>query len=325
MSKILVTGGVGFIGSHIALELTVLGHDVITIDDLSGGTANIVHGVDNHMASITDAVAIDSIFAEHNFDYVFHAAAYAAEGLSPFIRKFNYETNLIGSINLINSSIKYKVKHFTFLSSIAVYGEESMIEGWGFEKPIDPYGISKLATEMDLFAANKQFGLNYTIFRPHNVYGERQNLNDPFRNVVGIFMRRKLLGESVTVFGDGMQTRSFTYVGDIVPAICESITNIDMLNKTFNIGSDDTYTISDLVRLLNLEKVEYVEERHEVKHTIPDHRLINDVTTLGNTPLKDGLDTMWRWAQIQDIKPYTKPNFNLEITKGLPQSWKSLI
>lgn len=186
----LVTGGAGFIGSHLTDELIKLGNKVIVLDNLSGGfIRNLNPKATFIKGSINNQKLINSIFAKYKFDYVFHLAAYAAEGLSPFIRHFNYQNNLIGSINLINASIKHHIKKFIFTSSIAVYGtnQTPMVETLTPE-PEDPYGISKYAIELDLKAANKLFGLNYTIFRPHNVYGERQNHGDPYRNVLGIFI-----------------------------------------------------------------------------------------------------------------------------------------
>ena len=117
---------------------------------------------------------------------MFHLAAYAAEGLSPFIRRFNYQNNLIGSINLINLSVRHDVERFVFTSSVAVYGtgQLPMTEDQ-VPVPEDPYGNAKLAVERDLVCAHDMFGLGYTIFRPHNVYGEYQNIGDNYRNVVG--------------------------------------------------------------------------------------------------------------------------------------------
>jgi len=186
----LVTGGAGFIGSHLTDELISLGHRVIVLDNLSGGfIRNINKKAIFVRGSINNTKLLNKLFNKYHFDFIYHLAAYAAEGLSPFIRRFNYQNNLIGSINLINLSIKHKIKRFIFTSSIAVYGSNQvpMVETLT-PQPEDPYGISKYAVELDLIAANKMFGLEYVIFRPHNVYGERQNHGDPYRNVLGIFI-----------------------------------------------------------------------------------------------------------------------------------------
>src|SRR5580658_3109311 len=219
--KSLITGGAGFIGAHVTNELIKMGHEGIVLDDLSGGfEENINPAAIFIKGSITDHELITRIFNEHKFDYVYHLAAYAAEGLSHFIKRFNYNNNLIGSVNLINESIKHKVKCFVFTSSIAVYGigkpplREDMIP-----VPEDPYGVAKYAVEMELRVSHEMFGLNYVIFRPHNVYGEYQNLGDRYRNVVGIFMNQIMQGKPMTIFGDGKQTRAFSYIDDVAPAI----------------------------------------------------------------------------------------------------------
>ena len=205
----LVTGGAGFIGSHVVDELINAGHRVVVLDDLSGGFVdNINPKAEFVQGDILDKDLIARLFSDWKFDYVFHLAAYAAEGLSHFIRRYNYQNNLTGSINLINASINHAVKCFVFTSSIAVYGKNQLpMSEETTPLPEDPYGIAKYAVELDLRAAHEMFGLNSIIFRPHNVYGERQNIGDKYRNVVGIFMNNILQDKSLPIFGDGEQTR----------------------------------------------------------------------------------------------------------------------
>src|SRR5689334_16596149 len=177
MPTSLVTGGAGFMASHVADHLLSSGHGVVVLDDLSGGfRENVPQAATFVKGSIADHSLVNQLFERYSFDYVFHLAAYAAEGLSHFIKRFNYENNLIGSVNLINLSILHKVKTFVFTSSIAVYGKGQlpMTESTKPE-PEDSYGIAKYAVEEELRATHQMFGLPYIIFRPHNVYGERQN------------------------------------------------------------------------------------------------------------------------------------------------------
>lgn len=324
----LVTGGAGFIGAHLTRELLKLGHEVIVLDDLSGGFIdNLPEGVHFIQGSVTDQSLVESLFAHHHFTYVYHLAAYAAEGLSHFIRKFNYENNLIGSINLINESVKHNVKCFVFTSSIAVYGKgqlpmrEDMVP-----QPEDPYGISKLAVELDLKCAHEMFGLNYVIFRPHNVYGEFQNIGDKYRNVVGIFMNQLMQGKSLSIFGDGMQTRAFSYIGDMAPHIANCVNVNAAINEAINIGADKDYTVKELAEIVcdvmaMKGQLQFLEARNEVVHAYSDHSKAHRIFGIDlQTSLQVGIRKMAEWAQTSGVRKSSKFG-NIEIEKNLPPFW----
>ena len=252
LKRSLVTGGAGFMGSHVAEHLLRNGHEVVVLDDLSGGpTENVPPGAVFAKGSILDLDLIEQLFQKHHFDYVFHLAAYAAEGLSHFIKRFNYNNNLIGSVNLINASqstIRWSASSST--SSIAVYGAgQSPMTEEMIPVPEDPYGISKLAVEQELRVTHEMFGLEYVIFRPHNVYGEKQNIGDRYRNVVGIFMNQLLRGEEMSIFGDGTQERAFTHIDDVAPVIAGSVDVECARNQIFNVGADVPYTVNHLAEL----------------------------------------------------------------------------
>src|SRR3990167_11166940 len=210
MSKVLITGVAGLIGSHFSAYLADKDYKVFGIDNLSGGYRDYVPlTVNFYDLDLNDRKNLAKLFTNIKPDYVYHFAAYAAEGLSPFIRNFNYQNNLVCSANVINECIKNDVKKIIFTSSMAVYGKGTLpFNEEDQPKPEDPYGISKYAVEMDLEQAYKQFGLNYSIVRPHNVVGIRQNIWDKYRNVIGIWIRRVLRDESITIFGGGEQTRA---------------------------------------------------------------------------------------------------------------------
>src|ERR1700722_11257687 len=274
----LVTGGAGFMGSHVAEQLIRMGHKVVVLDDLSGGFEdNVPKKAEFVQGSVLDHELIDRLFDRHSFDYVYHLAAYAAEGLSHFIKRFNYNNNLIGSVNLVNAAVNHDVKCFVFTSSIAVYGAgQSPMSEDMIPIPEDSYGISKLAVEQELRVSHEMFGLDYVVFRPHNVYGERQNIADRYRNVVGIFMNQLLRGERMTIFGDGLQQRAFTHINDVAPIIAQSVDFPASRNQVFNVGADVPHTVNDLATIVAEAigrpcAVDYLDARNEVKIAFSDH------------------------------------------------------
>ena len=328
MAKALVTGGAGFIGSHVVKWLVKADNEVVVLDDLSGGFPdNVPAGTKFINGSITDHDLIAHLFAAEKFDYVYHLAAYAAEGLSHFIRRFNYTNNLIGSINLINQSVLHRVKCFVFTSSIAVYGagqvpmSEEMIP-----QPEDPYGVAKYAVEMDLKAAHEQFGLDYIIFRPHNVYGEGQNTGDKYRNVIGIFMNQILNGQPMTIFGNGKQTRAFSYIDDVAPVIAASVQNPAAYGQVFNVGGDQPYSVNELARtvaqVMGVEpNLKYLQARNEVAHAASDHEKVRQFFDVpAPVSLREGLTKMINWVNKVGLRQ-TKNFEGIEIPQGLPEGW----
>lgn len=330
MAEVLVTGGAGFIGAHVTDYLILQGYEVVVLDDLSGGFEENVNTKAIFIkGSINDENLVAQLFAEHRFEYVYHLAAYAAEGLSHFIRRFNYNSNLVGSINLINESIKHKVKCFVFTSSIAVYGagQLPMLEDTT-PVPEDPYGISKYAVELDLKAAHEMFGLNYIIFRPHNVYGEYQNIGDRYRNVIGIFINQLMQGKSLTIFGDGSQTRAFSYIQDVAPYIANSVNIPEAYNQVFNIGADQDYSVKELAetiqQVMGIDgEIRYMDARNEVLHAYADHRKAKEIFDIREgtfVSLKEGVDKMVNWATKVGVRESSRFG-NIEILEKLPPLW----
>jgi UDP-glucose 4-epimerase len=330
MTTSLVTGGAGFIGSHVAGNCVQLGHRVIVLDDLSGGfEVNIPNGATFIHGSVEDERLLCHLFKQYRFDYVYHLAAYAAEGLSHFIRRFNYNTNLIGSVNLINKAIEYHVKCFVFTSSIAVYGRNQLpMREDMTPMPEDPYGIAKYAVELDLKSANLVFGLNSIVFRPHNVYGENQNIGDKYRNVIGIFMNQIMNEEEITIFGDGEQTRAFSYIEDVAPTIAKSVKFTNAFNETFNIGASTPYSVNLLAQLITKEfgtrsSIRYEKPRIEVQHAFSDHsKAKRYFGEIDETSIEQGIRRMARWAK--SVGARTSKKFEkIEVVENLPEIWQT--
>jgi UDP-glucose 4-epimerase len=331
-SQVLVTGAAGFIGSHVCKHLLKAGHQVIGLDDLSGGFRDYVpEGVEFVKGSITDVALVQKLYAEHKFEHVFHLAAYAAEGLSHFIKRFNYTNNLIGSVNLINAAVNHNVKCFVFASSIAVYGRNQVpMTEEAVPQPEDPYGIAKYAVELDLREAREMFGLNYVIFRPHNVYGENQNLGDRYRNVIGIFMNQIMQSQPMTIFGDGRQTRAFSYIDDVAPVIAASIARPKSYNQVFNVGADKPYSVNELANVVaramgaqpNIKKL---DARNEVVHAYSAHEKVRKHfgDLIKNVSLEEGVVKMAAWAKKAGARQ-GKPFEGIEVRKNLPLSWAAL-
>ena len=331
MYRSLVTGGAGFIGSHVVKHLLKQGHQVTVLDDLSGGFLdNIPQGANFIKGSVADHERVDRIFSDEPIDYVYHLAAYAAEGLSQFIKRFNYTNNLIGSVNLINAAVNHEVKCFVFTSSIAVYGagQVPMTEDM-MPMPEDSYGIAKLAVEQELRISHDMFGLDYVIFRPHNVYGENQNIGDRYRNVVGIFMNQILRGEPMTIFGDGTQQRAFTHVDNIAPIIAESVRVSGALNETFNVGADTPYSVNELAAhvaeaMSSKCCTRHLTARNEVKIAFSDHSKAERVFgARKKVQLADGLKAMAEWVKEHGARESSVFE-NIEIPKNLPPSWAAV-
>jgi len=331
MTKSLVTGGAGFMGSHVVRLCLERGHDVVVLDDLSGGfRENVPREAELIEGSINDSTLINQLFEKHGFDYVYHLAAYAAEGLSHFIRVYNYQNNLIGSMNLINAALYVQtVKRFVFTSSIAVYGAgQTPMSEETVPTPEDPYGISKYAVEMDLKAAHEMFGLDYTIFRPHNVYGENQNIGDRYRNVVGIFMNNVMQGQPMPVFGDGLQTRAFTHIDDVAPHIVDCVVNAKARNEVFNVGSESPRTVLDVAhavaRAFGVEpKVKHLPARQEVVHAFSSSARCEAVFGKHKTiTLEQGVERMAEWAKVHGPRK-TAPFAGIEVERNLPPSWRA--
>jgi UDP-glucose 4-epimerase len=329
--KVLITGVAGLLGSRLAdwLIENQPKVEVIGVDDLSGGyIENVNPKVTFIEANLINRVTLEHTFEKYKPDYVFHFAAYAAEGLSPFIRNYNYQNNLVATANIINECIRHDVKRLVFTSTLAVYGHGygGIFDETQIPKPIDPYGVAKYACEMDIQIAGEQHGLDWCIIRPHNVYGVKQNIWDKYRNVLGIWMYQHLNNEPMTIFGDGEQTRAFSYIDDSLEPLWKAAILPEASNQIINLGGIEEYSINQANKVLRevvgSNNVVYKEARHEVKHSIPTFQKSIDILGFEHkTSLKEGLTAMWEWAQNQPMKErFVWPSYELD--KGIYKFWE---
>lgn len=328
---ILITGVAGFIGSRFAdwLIENQSEYKIIGIDNLFGGYLENVHEDVIFYNLDLSKDSISEIFDNNNIEYVYHFAAYAAEGLSPFIRKFNYQNNVIATVNIVNECIKHNIKRLIFTSSMSVYGfgqnKDKFYED-DQQAPIDPYGIAKYACEMDIKVAGVQHGLDWCIIRPHNVFGIKQNIWDKYRNVIGIWMYNILHNMPITIYGDGEQTRAFTYIDNILEPLWEAAVSPKSSKQIINLGGKVEYSINETADILshitNFKDIVYLEKRHEVKFAYPDWQKSIDILNYKEIySLESGIKNMWDWAKKQPLKErFIWPFYELD--KNIYDYWK---
>jgi UDP-glucose 4-epimerase len=329
--KVLITGVAGLLGSRLAdwIIKNKPQVEIVGVDDLSGGYKENVNPKVNFWKMDLVNDSIENIFENHNIDYVFHFAAYAAEGLSPFIRGYNYDNNLKATARLVNECIKNDIKRLVFTSTLAVYGHQdgNLFDENQVPKPIDPYGVAKYACEMDIQIAGEQHGLDWCIIRPHNVYGVKQNIWDKYRNVLGIWMFQYFNGEPMTIFGDGEQTRAFSFIDDSLEPLWNSAVREEASKQIINLGGTKEVSINEasetLMQIIGDGSKVYLEKRHEVKHSIPTYQKSIDILGFDHkTDLEEGLTKMWEWAKQQPMRDrFVWPSYELE--KGIYSYWKN--
>jgi UDP-glucose 4-epimerase len=329
--KILITGVAGLLGSRLS-DYIIENHPevhIVGIDDMSGGyRENVNSKVELWEMNLVNG-NISECFERHQFDYVYHFAAYAAEGLSPFIRTYNYQNNLVATSRIITECIKHNIKRLVFTSTLAVYGHQdgNMFDEVQVPKPIDPYGVAKYGCEMDIQIAGEQHGLDWCIIRPHNVYGVKQNVWDKYRNVLGIWMYQHTINEPMTIFGDGTQTRAFSYIDDSLEPLWKASQDKRASKEIINLGGIKEYSINEANEILREVvgggTVKYFEGRHEVKHSIPTWQKSIDLLDFEHkTDLKEGLTKMWEWVKTQPVRErFVWPFYELD--KGIYSFWKT--
>ena len=327
--NILITGNAGFIGSNLCDHIIENHpeHNIIGIDNLFGGYQDNINPIIKQYQLDISSENIDHIFKDNKIDILYINHSYATEGLSPFIREFIYKNNLISNAKLINASINYGIKKTVLISSMAVLGKGNPpFSENDIPLPVDPYGIAKYASELDIQVANKQHGLDYCIIRPHNVAGERQCIWDKYRNVLGIWMYEHLQGNPIVVFGDGLQKRAFSYIGDIVEPLYNAAILPESSKEIIHLGGKNPITILKaaeiLIEIMGGGNIIHKEARHEVKDAYctwnKSEKLLGYKEQYS---FKEWLTKMWEWAKVQPDRPqFIWPKY--EIDKGIYSYWR---
>ncbi len=310
--KILVTGSAGFIGSHIYDLLFDMGHEVYGVDDLSGGfMRNVSQPKFFDQLDLRDRKATEEYIKWLKPDIIFHLAADATEGRSQFTPFSAIDRNLVAYANLLIPAIKNGLKKMVLTSSMSVYGKQQVpFHEDMIPQPEDIYGISKASMEKMTNVLSEVYNFKYVIIRPHNVYGVRQNLSDPYRNVVGIFINCLMHGRNFYVYGDGLQKRAFSHISDVAPLMVKAAFSKNCEGKMINIGSDEVVLLKDLARIVLEEffgtknfpvkfKPRHMPDRpQEVKYAYCTHiearKLLN---FKAKTDLRKGIRDMISWAR----------------------------
>lgn len=336
--RILVTGSAGFMGSHLYDQLFDAGYEIYGVDDLSGGfMENVSQNKFFTKLDLRDrgktADYIDLIKPE----IIFHLAADATEGRSQFTPHSAIDRNLVAYTNLLIPAIKNGLQKMILTSSMSVYGKQQVpFHEEMIPQPEDIYGIAKSAMEQTTKVLSSVYGFKYVIIRPHNVYGPRQNLTDPYRNVVGIFINRLLHGKNFYVYGDGKQKRAFSYIDDVVPAMIKAAFELKCEGKAINIGSDEPVTLSYLGQVVleeffqkenfsaKLKPKHFPDRPQEVKYAYCNHDLAKKLLGFKpKTDLRDGMRTMITWAKNRGPQPFVYlAKLELEHSR-MPKTWKA--
>ncbi len=323
--KVLVTGHSGLIGSHLVDVLLSHGNEVYGISRTNRNENKKCH---NYYFDLKDSAKAKEIIEPIAPEVVFALAASAAEGKS-FFSPIDITTNNIDVFfnTLVPSIRSGKLKRVIFTSSVAVYGSiKTPFKESDTPVPQDIYGVCKLTIENSLKIMAQVYGFEYVIIRPHNVFGPRQNMNDPYRNVVTLFMNHILRNEPYSIYGDGEMRRCFSYVKDVVDIVYRSAFK-KVASMTFNVGSNHDWSINQLSEII--QKISghafppvYLADRVQEVHTaISDHNLIKKMFGYNETPLEEALNETWKWAKKQGPQEYIYTELELR-NKLVPKNWR---
>ncbi|KKQ23809.1 MAG: hypothetical protein US35_C0001G0053 [Parcubacteria group bacterium GW2011_GWA2_37_10] len=298
--KYLVTGGAGFIGSHLVDKLIELGHDVVVIDNLSTGNLKNLNPKANFFKEdVCDFEKISPIF--NGVDYVFHLAAIPRVPLSIEDPVNTSKVNVLGTVNVFKAAVDSKVKRVVFASSSSIYGAQEklpLVENMS-PNPLSPYGLQKLIGEQYAKMFVSLFKIQIVCLRYFNVYGPRIDFNSDYSLVLGKFLKLKSQNKPFTIYGDGEQTRGFCFVEDVVDANIKASESSKIKGgEVINIGQENSYSINYLAGLLGGE-VQYFEARiGDPRHTQADTTLAQNLLSWKpNVDFKDGVNITKKWFE----------------------------
>ena len=327
--KIYITGIAGFLGSHLAKRLQNLGHQIGGNDTMIlGDKENLPNNIEFHK---TDCINYDEMVKNlKGYDIIYHCAATAHEGLSVFSPNFITKNIFQASVSVITASIANNVKKFVFCSSMARYGEQKTPFTESMNPlPVDPYAISKVASENVLINLCELNKIEWVIAVPHNIIGPRQKYDDPFRNVVSIMLNRMLQGKAPIIYGDGEQKRCFSYIDDCLSCLLPMLDQPNLNKQIINIGPDEEFTsinkiaeICSNITRTNLSPIYKPDRPREVKHATCSaekaRKLLNYKTT---TNLEEGIKKTYEYIKNRGSRPFDY-HIDIEIKNSLtPKTW----
>lgn len=334
MSKIIVTGNAGFLGSHIVDAFLKDGHEVVGIDSLvSGYIDNINHSITQYIKDTSDYDEMNRIIATEKPDIIYHAACAPYEGFSVFAPDWVTKNTFGNSVALISAAANNKVKRFVMCSSMSRYGKQQTPFYESMQPaPEDPYAVAKVGAERILHQMSETHGMEYVIAVPHNIIGPRQAYDDPGRNVASIMINRNLRGEPAIIYGDGMQTRCFSYVDDVIFSLKKMIDCPS--GQVYNIGPDDkdgeVVTIKELASIISAlcgftgDPIYMPDRPREVKHAFTSSdKIRKEFGYETKTSLTNGLKEIVNYVTSRGTREFNYKNMNIEILNDkTPKTWK---
>lgn len=325
--KIIVTGGTGFIGSHLVDRLVENGDDVFVIDDYSGGK-NYNEDVLYFGVDCRDFKKVEYVFRQIKPEVVYHLAANAAENKAQFSPVDSTSRNYDAFVKVMTAGIRHGMRRMVVTSSIAAYGDiATPFKETDFCKPVDLYGLSKFAMEETLKIMGPIHEFEYVIARPHNVYGPRQSMTDPYRNVISLWINSLLQNKPYVIYGHGGQKRCYTYIDDVADALHKCGT-MDVAGEIFNIGADEAYTLLELSEALQKATETTCVPQHlpdrpqEVKEAVEDHTKSKEILGYKTSiTLEEGLKKTWEYAKERGFKKPIYTDIEIDSPK-MPSNWR---